>query len=191
MVAAMNWTSPRPKIEIAAEWISTGLIALAVAFALAMLAPGGAIAAPLGAIGAAVAAVLAQRGVRATPGAAEPSFVPVDFPVCDDGEDAVLLLDCPSGEDEEENVLLLDMPLPPAGEESRVVRLFGNAGPQPTTAIIPAPGEMLARIEDFLGANRTAPPAAGPVPAANAASADASAALHAALADIRRSLRQG
>jgi hypothetical protein len=87
--------------------------------------------------------------------------------------------------------LLLDTPLAPA-EGSRVVRLFGDA-PQPAleATTIPAPGEMLARIEDFLGVARGSAAAAEPAPNANFASAEASAALHAALADIRRSLRQG
>jgi hypothetical protein len=47
---------------------------------------------------------------------------------------------------------------------------------------------MVARIEDFLGLGRGAAPAS---PTNQAQSADASAALHAALADIRRSLRLG
>ena len=71
--------------------------------------------------------------------------------------------------------LLLDQPV----EDSRVVRLFGA---QP----LAVPGELVTRIADYLDGGRAIarPPAeSGPVPG------DASAALHAALADIRRSLR--
>ena len=96
----------------------------------------------------------------------------------------MLLLDEPC----ELPALLLDDPVPVA--ESRVVRLFTATSEMPqVSGAIPPPGEMLARIENFLGANRAPPPV--PASPSNAASADASAALHAALADIRRSLRQG
>lgn len=73
----------------------------------------------------------------------------------------------------------------------RVVQLFAVPAEEeePPQSLV-GPGEMIARIEDFLGQSRSvaSEPAAarGPVP-----SDDANAALHAALADIRRSLRQG
>jgi len=68
--------------------------------------------------------------------------------------------------------LLLDAPLAPLDADSRVVRLF-----------VPGPGEMAARIDRFIETGEQVPPGgngAGPV--------DASAALHAALAEIRRVL---
>jgi len=50
---------------------------------------------------------------------------------------------------------------------------------------------MIARIEDFLGQPRgSASTLEAPRDVSDAASRDASAALHLALADIRRSLRQ-
>ena len=54
------------------------------------------------------------------------------------------------------------------------------------------PGEMVARIENFLGQTRVGAASAEPgrLPGRSPAE-DASAALHAALADIRRSLRHG
>ncbi len=67
--------------------------------------------------------------------------------------------------------LLLDDILASLGPDSRVVRLF-----QPVKT--PTPGELQARIDDHL---RSVPPPAAP--------ADASAALHEALAELRRSLR--
>ena len=73
--------------------------------------------------------------------------------------------------------LLLDQHVTPP---SRVVRLFGA---QP----LPAPGELVTRIADYLETGRPAP--SGGAAAGNGPSSDASAALHAALADIRRSLR--
>jgi hypothetical protein len=75
--------------------------------------------------------------------------------------------------------LLLDDPLIEVEEDSRVVRLFDREEA--------TPGEMVARIEDYLGEGRSWPV----IPAEEGSSAppDASAALHAALANIRASLR--
>ena len=79
-----------------------------------------------------------------------------------------------------DELLILDDPLVDPPSDSRVVRLF--APPEPT------PGELVDRIAEFLGGDRK--PA--PVPqlsAENQYSVDASAALHAALANIKASLR--
>ena len=74
-----------------------------------------------------------------------------------------------------EDVLVLDDQLPVAEGGSRVVQLFG--GPMPT------PGELKARIDRHLaGGERTRSLGETPVP-------DASDALFAALAELRRSLR--
>ena len=62
----------------------------------------------------------------------------------------------------------------------------GDAAPVPV-----GPGEMIARIETFLGQSRGDPAFEAPRSDAPAIPVDANAALHAALADIRRSLRQG
>jgi len=78
-----------------------------------------------------------------------------------------------------EDELLLDDPLVEIEEDSRVVRLFDR---QEAT-----PGEMVARIEGYLGNGHGRPKA--PAEEGSAAPPDASAALHAALANIRASLR--
>lgn len=188
----MTMQARRPGIEIAAEWVAAWCLGAALGFAALTLAPVGL----LGALGVGVLGMVASRLVlglvdrdRAMPSSLfEPAAYPDEGVSEFEGEfREVLLLDAPVEADE----LLLDTPLVPR-DEARVVRLFGDA-PQPATegGAIPAPGEMLARIEDFLGASRGCVGAAVPAPHANLASADASAALHAALADIRRSLRQG
>ena len=76
--------------------------------------------------------------------------------------------------------LLLDDPLSEVSADSRVVSLFA---PEP-----PTPGALVARIADYLGersphAHSVSDDAVGPV------AADAGEALHAALANIRASLR--
>lgn len=79
-----------------------------------------------------------------------------------------------------DEVLILDDPLVEPLSDSRVVRLFER--PEPT------PGELVDRIADFLGGSRQ--PAPVPQrPVEDQFSVDASAALHAALANIKASLR--
>ena len=79
----------------------------------------------------------------------------------------------------EDDELLLDDPLVEVEADSRVVRLFDRNEA--------TPGEMVARIEDYLGDGRRRPDI--PAEEGSAAPPDASAALHAALANIRASLR--
>lgn len=79
-----------------------------------------------------------------------------------------------SGPDE----LLLDDPLPEPAEGSRVVRLFAD-GQQ---VALPQPGALAERIDRWLGVRDRADDGRG------AATGDATAELHAALDDIRRSL---
>jgi hypothetical protein len=180
----MNWKAKRPAIEIAAELIAAACVGGATGFAVWALAPLDAalVAAPAaGVIGAIGALVLMGQVARPKP--LGESFTPVDFPAEADG----LRLDKPV----EPEPLLLDDPLPAISEDSRVVRLFAVPPTADEAAPLPAPGEMAARIEDFLGGSRASQAAAVTAPAhPSAAAADASAALHAALADIRRSLRQ-
>jgi len=81
-------------------------------------------------------------------------------------------------EEVQNDELLLDDPLVDVEPDSRVVRLFDRDEV--------TPGELVARIEDYLGdGHRRAIPAEE----GSAAPPDASAALHAALANIRASLR--
>ena len=179
----MNWKAERPAIEIAAEWIAAACVGGAIAFAVWRLAPLGSgilAAAAAGVLGAIGALVVMNRVDRAGRPLAE-RFVPVDFT----DEADVLMLDDPIGRDEPAR---LEYPLPAISEDSRVVRLFAVPPMAGEAAPLPAPGEMAARIETFLGGTR-AGTAAEP-DEAPAGAADASAALHAALADIRRSLRQ-
>lgn len=184
----MNLKAKRPGIELAAEWTAACCLAAAAGFAVLRLTP-------LGLAGTVVVGLVLFAAARAGLGLVDRgharsgmAFEAADFPTeaDDPPENEVLLLDDPV-----EDVLLLDAPVA-AAAESRVVRLFGDADqPAAPPAAIPAPGEMLARIEDFLGLDRGSAEADEPAIHANRASADASAALHAALADIRRSLRQG
>jgi hypothetical protein len=190
----MNWNAKRPRIERAAEWGAICSVGAAVAFALSRLTPFGPLAAAGAALGAAAAAWLVLAFVEQGEHAAAPAFAVVDFPPAE--SDVVLLLEARPGDDDLHDALLLDDPLP--REESRVVRLFGPAAetaapPAAVPAALAPPGEMLARIEDFLGAGRAGTGGGGPAEPATPGrreSAEASAALHAALADIRASLRR-
>ena len=185
----MKWKASPPAIEIAAVTIAVSCLGGAVGFAVARLAPfaTGLVAGGAGTIVALAAWLILrridhQRDLR-------PSFAPEslgDLLVAD----GVLLLDQPVDDDE----LLLDDPLPVLGDASRVVRLFAAqpAGTEVAPLPLAGPGEMIARIEDFLGEARGIAARVEPIRRADqAATDDASAALHAALADIRRSLRQG
>ena len=178
----MDWKAERPAIEIAAEWIAAACVGGAIAFAVWRLAPLGSgilAAAAAGVLGAIGALVVMNRVDRAGRPVGE-RFVPVDFT----DEADVLMLDDPIEPGES---LRLEYQLPAISEDSRVVRLFAVPPMAGEAAPLPAPGEMAARIENFLGGTRTDTAAVDPtLPAAT----DASAALHAALADIRRSLRQ-
>jgi hypothetical protein len=186
----MDLKARRPRIEIAAEWIAALCLGAAAGFAALSLTAAGLLGAVAVAMLSAAAALVALGLVDRHGVDADPAFEPVAFPdeaepVDFDKADVLIL------EDEvEDDALLLDTPVA-AEAESRVVRLFGGAAPASEAGNIPAPGEMLARIEDFLGVARGSAEQGEPVRRANEASADASAALHAALADIRRSLRQG
>jgi len=156
----MSWASKHP-IEIVAEWGAPLLLAGAAGWAASAAGLQLAAVAPAGAIVLAIGVVTMRLAGRA-PMTADVAFEPVAF------EDAVI-----------DDVLLLDDPLIEIAPESRVVRLFAKAEP--------TPGELVLRIEDYLSdSRRTQAPEAS---AANQHPVDASAALHAALANIRASLR--
>ena len=101
--------------------------------------------------------VVAMRMVGKAPLFLDPGFEPAQFEP-----------------DEDDEVLLLDDRLVEPEADSRVVRLF--ARPEPT------PGELVLRIADYL--SEQGKPAARSF-AGRARPVDASAALHAALANIR------
>ena len=180
----MDRTTQRPAIEIAIVWIAAACFGGAIGFALWALPLGLSLIASsaAGVIGAS-AGLLALGRVDRARGPHGERFVPVDFT---DDDDVLTLDDQVLADD----ALLLDDPLPALGENARVVRLFAVPSMAGEPVPLPAPGEMAARIDVFLGGTRAAAAAIDPAVQSGPAAADASAALHAALADIRRSLRR-
>jgi hypothetical protein len=155
----MAWAGKPHPAEILVEWGTPMVPAVAAGWAAS------AAGLPLAAMVAAgmialTTGVVAMRLAGGAPLAEEPGFEPVAF------EDAV-------------TELLLDDPLVENASDSRVVQLF--ADPDPT------PGELVSRISDYLNDGRRGPPATGEAPEQRPV--DASDALHAALANIRASLR--
>jgi hypothetical protein len=181
----MNWKASPPAIETAVIAIAALSLGSAVAFAVAQIAPLG--AGLMAASGAGSVAAFAGWLLvgRVDPRPLAPPFVATCL-LTEMCEEDVLLLD----EIVEEEPLLLDDPLPVLGDDSRVVRLFAALPDAEAAPPLVGPGEMIARIEDYLGHSRTTPSIESVRGTSKAASEDASAALHVALADIRRSLRQ-
>lgn len=191
----MNWKALPSAIELTVAAIAAACLGGAVAFAITRIAPLGAGLVHALACGAVVALaawmlvarVDRQRGVRNMPFA---TLEPIAAIVA--SEEHAPLGESGDADADGDDPLLLDDPLPALAEESRVVRLFASDAAGAPAAALTAPGDMVARIEDFLGQPRGG--AEGrPAPRTDRAAAaeEASAALHAALADIRRSLRQG
>lgn len=124
-----------------------------------------------------VGVFVGSRIMRAVPGATAATLIPFETATIDfEDPSEVLLL--------EDEILLLDEVLveplvePEPEPVSRVVQLFA-----PDAAA--TPGQMQARIERHLARNED-----GEWDNAASQSDDASAALHAALSDIRRTLRR-
>ena len=156
----MSWASKHP-VEVIAEWAAPSLVAVAAGWAASLAA--------LPLVGVAAAGVMAlafgvvtMRLAGTAPILSEASFETLPF------GDAIV-----------DDVLLLDDPLIEIEAQSRVVQLFAKSEP--------TPGELVLRIEDYLGDGRRAP--APDAPTGEQRPIDASAALHAALANIRASLR--
>lgn len=166
----MNWTGKAHPVETLAEWGAPLVLALAAAWAatiagLPFLAKTGC------GVVALFIGVAAMRTAGRAPTARQAGFEPAIFGAGEGADE--LLLDQPVDE------LLLDDPLEAPDPDSRVVRLFDRQDP--------TPGELVSRISDFLGDQGRAP---APIPhAAEQQPADASDALHAALANIRANLR--
>lgn len=166
------------RIEKNVERVSSALFGGAVGYAVYAYFSATVAQPQLGAVSsgaAAIAYVVSVRALRAV-GPAKPRY---QVPIFDLREieptaiDELLLMDAdalseaePGGEP-----LVLDDILPEIGPEARVVRLFDPAA-------MPTPGELQQRIDRHLDTGRAA-----------GASADASQALHEALAELRRSLR--
>ena len=158
-------------LEAAIEWTAPLLLAAALGWA------GFRLGAPLAGVFAAV--IVAFAGglgiMRRTDHAASAIIAPFEAAAIEPVEQELdeLLLEA------EDELLILDDPLV-VPSNSRVVRLFERQEP--------TPGELVDRITDFLGGTRQ--PALVPQrPVEDQHNVDASAALHAALANIKASLR--
>lgn len=169
--------SNRHPIEPLVEWGGAALLSFAAGF-FARVAIGGAdeMLALAGSLGAALAAGAAAMAIQRRVG--QPRWPHAVF----DLSPIEQLVAAPaSGADE----LLLTDPLDAPPEDSRVVRLFA-----PET--LQVPGELAGRIDEWLDGARTRLAARrdrpSPGPGHGPGASPASAALHAALADIRRSL---
>ena len=161
----MNRAQKLHVVENLAEWIAPAVLAAALAWAGLRLG----LPAPVTA-GTVLAAFSAAFLVRRRTDADRLTSI-ARFEAAAIEPEELLLTD---------GVLLLDDPLVEPEPDSRVVRLFA-----PTE---PTPGELVDRITDFLGDNQR-PVAEACEPAAAGRMVDASDALHAALANIRASLR--
>jgi hypothetical protein len=159
----MSWAKQHP-VDTVADYVAPALLAAASGWAArsAFLPPLFMITVAILAFAAGMLAMRISGGQGRLP---VRQFEPVALDTTGPTE---LLLE------EKDEVLLLDDPLIEVDPDSRVVRLFAR--------VEPTPGELVERIADFLGEDRRSGIAPG-------APNDASAALHAALANIRASLR--
>ena len=166
----MNWASKQHPVETIVEWIAPIPLAIAAAWACWRLGLNRIEAAAAGVaaltVGFAILRFAGRKNERA-PFAFEPTAIE---PIAPELEELLL--------DEKDELLELEDVLVEVPEDSRVVKLFAREEP--------TPGELVDRIADFLGDGRR-PAAVISVEAAQPV--DASAALQAALANIRASLR--
>jgi len=156
----MDWSGKSHPVELLAEWGAPAVLAVAAAWAAS--AAGLPLAAKAGSgVLALSVGIVAMRMAGGAPLARDPGFQPVELEPVQDND--VLLLE--------------DRLLEPAAD-SRVVQLFARAEP--------TPGELVLRISDYLSEQgRPASAEISPVEQ----QLDSSAALHAALANIRANLR--
>ena len=157
------------RVEGVVDFAAAATLAAAIAYAAA-----GAIGSSAAVVAAAGAFFVPLIGLRQLEGGDQsfslPPFTLADLPQAEFDEllltdaDRVEAPDSQAAADE----LVLDDVLADLGEDSRVVRLFDASA-------MPTPGQLRARIDRHLGQ-------------AAVASTDASAALHEALAELRRSL---
>lgn len=164
----------RHPIETVAAWGSAALLSFAAGFFVRAAAGGGdEMLALAGSLGAALAAGAGALAVQQRIG--RPRWSSATFDLTDIAE--------PDGEAVVADELLLTDPLDDLPDDSRVVRLFA-----PDTLHVP--GELAGRIDQWLdGARTRLGERRDPAPVGHGPEASpASAALHAALADIRRSL---
>lgn len=172
MPQAMKPAQKQHVLEAAAEWGAPLLLAAALGWA------GFRLGAPLaGVVASAIVAFAGGVGIMRKAGSNAAATIasfeaPAIEPVEPDVDELIL--------EEKDELLILDDPLVEPNPDSRVVRLFERQEP--------TPGELVDRISEFLGGVRQ--PAPVPQrPVEDAHNVDASAALHAALANIKASLR--
>lgn len=168
----MNWAGKKHPVETIAECLAPIPLAFAAAWSgIALGLPlAGAMAISMALLVAGFGAIrLAGKGAAAQ----SYSFEPVTFEA-DISELDELILEA------KDELLELTDPLVDVAADSRVVRLFARQEP--------TPGELVDRISDFLETGRRLREA-GTIPAEAQLPVDASTALHAALANIRASLR--
>ena len=156
----MEWTGKPHPVEVLADWGAPIVLACATAWAASLAGLPLAAKATSGVM-ALASGMIAMRLAGRLPLPAEAGFEPVEF-------------EAPNDKDE----LLLDDPLVEVAADSRVVRLFERNDP--------TPGELVLRISDYLSEQGKTP---SPIDPQVKQQVDASAALHAALANIRATLR--
>ena len=163
---AMTIAEQQHPADRLAEWLAPAALAAAAGWAAWIVS-----AQPLAGVGAAAISlaigIAAMRIFGEAPRAEpEAAFEPVSFEEC-----------------VEDDVLLLDDPLSDIEPDARVVRLFAREEA--------TPGELVARIADYLGDENRVAAAPAEVAAAEGRPPprDATAAMHAALAHIRAALR--
>jgi len=169
----MNWAAQKHPVEAIVEWTASIALALAVAWACLRLGLSPTEAALLGVVALIFGFATFRffgRNEDDAPFRFEPATVE---PIAPEEPEELLL-------QPEDELLELEDRLEDVAPDARVVRLF--AAPEPT------PGELVERIADFLGDGRRPSPVAT-LAAEAIRPADASAALQAALANIRASLR--
>ena len=170
----MNWAEKQHPVETIIEWLAPIPLAVAAGWAGGKL---GLSMVEIAAIG--VALLTAGFAVMKRLGGAEMSqaydFAPVAFEEVQSNGLGELLLEA------KDELLELTDPLIEVAPDSRVVQLFARQDP--------TPGELVNRIADFLGEGSRPVPAMVSGPNQSNEPIDASAALHAALANIRASLR--
>lgn len=162
----MNWTTQRYPAERLMEWGAPALLAAAIGWATFSLNGTG-----LAGLGAAAVAMVAGVSAMRWTGAAEHGLTLADYAVEPIDE---------SIRDE----LLLDDPLGEVAADSRVVSLFESE----IDDEVATPGALVARIADYLD-GRSPDTRSADDRGEERLPADAGAALHAALANIRASLR--
>lgn len=168
----MNWAGKQHPVETLAEWCAPAILAGALGWSAKLVGAGVSLSAII-AVASFGLGIVAIRYIGRAERELSYSFEPAKLEI-DDAQLDELLLDDPVE-------LLLDDPLTEVAENARVVRLFAKQEP--------TPGELVARIEDFLGDGARRP---APRPDANLGTQgipDAGAALQAALANVRASLK--